>query len=197
MSADVSDTGAAGSKRVVRAQARATRRSLPPEQRDGLSRAAIAHVLAMPEVVSAGAILVYASLPDEVDTATLVSALTASGRVVAVPRVCGDREMTLHPISSLDELSPGVCDIPEPSGDLEALPPEAFDVVVVPGIAFDRACRRIGFGGGFYDTLIPRLRAGAFTVGLAFDEQIVDEVPCEEHDRPLDAVATPTALHRR
>ena len=197
MSATISDHGAAESKRHVRTEARAARRSLGLEERDRLSRAITARVLAMPEVAAAGMLLVYAALPEEVDTATLISVLADRGVVIAVPRVCGDREMTLHRIGSLDELVPGACDIPEPTGDTEAMPPEAFDVVVVPGVAFDRGCRRVGFGGGFYDTLLPRLRLGAFTIGLAFDEQLVDEVPCEEHDRPLDAVVTPTALHRR
>jgi len=151
----------------------------------------------MPEVAAARALLVYAALPEEVDTATLIGVLASRGVLIAVPRVCGPREMTLHRIDSLEGLRPGTCDIPEPDADTEAMPPETFDVVIVPGIAFDRECRRVGFGGGFYDTLLPRLRPDAFTVGLAFDEQLVDEVPCEEHDRPLDALVTPTTLHRR
>jgi 5-formyltetrahydrofolate cyclo-ligase len=184
-------------KADVRSAARDARKALAPEDRERLSRSAVARVLSMPEVAAARAVLVYASLPEEVDTSTLISSLAASRRVVAVPRVCGPREMTLHPIASLDELTPGACDIPEPDGTTAEMAPEEFDVVVVPGIAFDRTCRRIGFGGGFYDTLLPRLRPGAFTVGLAFDEQLVQEVPCEEHDSPLDAVVTPTTLHRR
>lgn len=184
-------------KAHVRAAARDARTALVPVDRERLSRSAAARVLAMPEMATAGAVLVYASLPEEVDTSSLVSTLAASGRIVAVPRVCGPREMTLHRIVSLDELAPGVCDIPEPDGTTAEMAPEQFDVVIVPGVAFDRACRRIGFGGGFYDTLLPRLRPGAFTIGLAFDEQMVEEVPCEEHDSPLDAVVTPTTLHRR
>lgn len=184
-------------KANVRIRAREAREALRPQDRERLSRSAAARVLAMPEVESAGAVLVYASLPQEVDTATLVSALAEAGRVVAVPRVCGPREMTLHRITSLDELEPGMCDIREPRSDTEAIPPETFDVVIVPGVAFDRSCQRIGFGGGFYDTLLPRLRAGAFTVGLAFDEQLIDEIPCEDHDLPLDALVTPTSLYRR
>lgn len=184
-------------KAQVRAHARAARRAIGPDDRDRLSRSVAARVLAMPEMAGAGTVLVYASLPEEVDTSTLVSALVESGRVVAVPRVCGPREMTLHRIASLEELRPGTCAVPEPDGSSEQMAPADFDVVIVPGIAFDAACGRIGFGRGYYDTLLPRLRPGAFAVGLAFDEQMVHEVPCEEHDRPLDAVVTPTALHRR
>lgn len=170
---------------------------MAPEGRERLSRSAAARVLAMPEVASAGAVLVYASLPEEVGTATLIAALIAAGRVVAVPRVCGPREMTLHRITSLDELVPGTCEIPEPDSGSDPLPPETFDVVIVPGVAFDRSCRRIGFGGGYYDALLPRLRRGAFTIGLAFDEQLFDDIPCEDHDLPLDALVTPMSLHRR
>jgi 5-formyltetrahydrofolate cyclo-ligase len=184
-------------KADVRARARAARLAVAPEDRARLSRSAAARVLAMPEVTTAASILVYAALPEEVDTAALVSALAESDRVVALPRVCGPREMTLHRVTSFGELAPGTCDIPEPDGESEALPPEMFDVVIVPGVAFDRSCQRIGFGGGFYDTLLPRLRPDAFTLGLAFDEQLVEEIPCEDHDRPLDAVVTPTALYRR
>ena len=191
------EPGGDASKRHVREQARAARRSLLPQERDRLSRSVAARVLAMPEVAAAQALLVYAALPEEVDTATLIGVLAGRGVLIAVPRVCGPRELTLHRIDSLEGLRPGTCDIPEPDADTEAMSPDAFDVVIVPGVAFDRTCRRIGFGGGFYDTLLPRLRPDAFTVGLAFDEQLVDEVPCEEHDRPLDALVTPTTLHRR
>jgi len=64
----------------------------------------------------------------------------------------------------------------------------------VPGVAFDASCRRLGRGRGHYDATLARLRHGTARVGLAFDEQVVDRVPAEPHDVPLDMVVTGSRL---
>ena len=76
------------------------------------------------------------------------------------------------------------------------LPPELLDAVVVPGSVFDCIGRRCGYGGGFYDTYLPRTRPGTPWVGLAFEAQIVGELPCEPHDLPMTAVVTEARIIR-
>lgn len=72
--------------------------------------------------------------------------------------------------------------------------PESIDLVLVPGIAFDKHGNRLGQGGGFYDRFLPHLSAESMTIGIAFDEQIVDEVPREATDCRVDYIVTPTRI---
>jgi 5-formyltetrahydrofolate cyclo-ligase len=94
------------------------------------------------------------------------------------------------------DLVPGAWGIPEPREGLEEVPAERMDVVVVPGAAFDAAGRRCGYGGGFYDAYLPLTRAGVPWVALAFEAQLVDELPCEPHDLAVGAIVTETRLIR-
>jgi 5-formyltetrahydrofolate cyclo-ligase len=106
--------------------------------------------------------------------------------------VCGPGALTLHWCDDADALAPGYCGIAEPSPESPEAAPDEFELVLVPGTAFDEACDRIGMGGGFYDRLLPLLAPGSLAIGLAFDEQIVPEVPTEAHDVQLGAVVTPS-----
>jgi 5-formyltetrahydrofolate cyclo-ligase len=94
------------------------------------------------------------------------------------------------------DLVPGAWGIPEPRDGLAEVLPEQIDAVVVPGSAFDAAGRRCGYGGGFYDTYLPRTRPGIPWIALAFEAQLVDELPCEPHDLSVGAVVTETRLIR-
>jgi 5-formyltetrahydrofolate cyclo-ligase len=94
----------------------------------------------------------------------------------------------------LHELSPGYRGIPEPRPDLPAVRP---DVVLVPLVAADRNGHRLGQGGGHYDRTLAALRAQGpvLAIGLAWDMQIMPDIPASPWDQPLDAIATPTAFH--
>jgi 5-formyltetrahydrofolate cyclo-ligase len=104
--------------------------------------------------------------------------------------------MSLHWAAD-EQLRPGYCGILEPAETAETASIEDVEMVLVPGVAYDGSCRRLGMGGGFYDRLLPNLPAGSITVGLAFDEQVVSEIPCEPHDVALAIVVTPTRTLRR
>jgi 5-formyltetrahydrofolate cyclo-ligase len=143
------------------------------------------------------AALAYAALPDEVDVSPLVGRLRASGVRIAYPRACGAGEMTLHWVDDEAALTPGYCGILEPPVGAARAAPDEFDLVLVPGVAFDESCCRLGRGGGFYDRLLPQVGPGALVVGIAFDEQVVGAVPREPHDALVDVVVTPTRVLRR
>lgn len=177
----------------VRSQARAARSALSAEQREAASMAVAERLLAMDEVAAVRAVLAYAATMEELDPAAAVEALRARGARIAYPRVCGPGEMSVH-WAEPGELAPGYCGLLEPSAEAaEALASE-IDLVLVPGVAFDEQCHRLGMGGGFYDRFLAALHPGALVIGLAFDEQIVERVPREEHDMRLDAVVTPTQV---
>ena len=80
--------------------------------------------------------------------------------------------------------------IPNTEG-LRVIEPTQLDIVLIPAIAFDRECRRLGQGGGYYDRYLPGLRPDCLTLGIAFDEQIIDHLVHEEHDLPVRQVVTP------
>lgn len=184
-------------KAALRAEVRAARAAVPPEARDAASRTVADRALGLPEVAAARAVLAYAALPEEIDPAPLVASLRAAGARVALPRVCEPGVMSLHWVDAGADLEPGAMGIREPDASCAWARPEDFDLVIVPGVAFDASCARLGFGGGFYDALLPIIPSRAATIALAFDEQLVDEVPCEEHDARVDAVVTPSGVHRR
>jgi 5-formyltetrahydrofolate cyclo-ligase len=190
--AETSDT-----KRDLRARVRAERAAVPADSAREAAETVSRRALALPEVAAARAVLAYAALPEELDPAPLVGALRALGARIALPRVCGPGTLALHWVGDAEPLEPGHAGILEPAASCDWAAPLDFDLVLVPGVAFDSSCARLGFGGGFYDALLPSLPPDVATVGLAYDEQIVEQVPSEAHDERVSVVVTPSGVHRR
>jgi len=136
-------------------------------------------------------VLFFAPLPEEVDVWPLLPEALAAGKLAALPGFDPDTGAYV-PCRILDDssgLQAGRFGIREPKQPRERADLKAADLVLVPGVAFDRAGHRLGRGKGYYDRM---LRAVAGTkCGVAFDEQIVDEVPTEAHDLRLDCLLTP------
>jgi len=132
----------------------------------------------------------------EWDSRGLARDVIASGRRLVLPRVDRDaRELALHAIADLDaDVAPGYVGIPEPRAACASVAPAEVDFVLVPGVAFDAQGRRLGYGGGFYDRLLPRLRPDAVLVAGAFDEQVVGAVPAASHDARVPLIVTPTRV---
>jgi 5-formyltetrahydrofolate cyclo-ligase len=114
---------------------------------------------------------------------------------VHLPWVDGDQLQAARVVDLAKDLTPGWRGVREPVRR-EPVAVTILDVVVAPSVGFDRAGRRLGYGGGHFDRLLARLRPGAVVVGVAFDEQMVDKVPTEAHDRTVDLVVTPTTVTR-
>jgi len=188
---------AAEDKRRLRERARAARQGLPLAEREALSRAACDRVVELAAVASlpAGAVVLgYAASPEELDPAVALARLSARGVRVAYPRVSGPDALTLHACGP-EELEPGPFGIRQPCESSATVDRDGISLVIVPGIAFDLRGHRIGYGGGYYDRLLPALRL-ATSVGVAFDGQIVGEVPAQEHDARVQWVVTPTRTVR-
>ncbi len=90
------------------------------------------------------------------------------------------------------EIVPGYCGIPEPTLSCAVVLPQDIDWVLVPGVAFDTAGRRLGYGGGFYDRLLPLFPSRTARVAGAFDLQLVERVPAAPHDLAIDTIVTET-----
>ncbi len=175
------------SKARLRQTARATRDALPGDQRRESQRAIALAVLALPEVERAQVVFVYASYGSEVGTLGLIQRLIERGKTVLVPRIAPRGAMLPTPITSNQALQPDERGIPTPpAGEAYTDTP---DVVLLPGLAFTLAGDRLGQGGGYYDRYLAE-HATVPTAGLAFEAQIVDALPLEPHDRPVDYVIT-------
>lgn len=174
-------------KAEERLRARALRKAIPPERRAKKEAAIRASVLALPEVERASVVGVYVGVASEVGTLPLIQGLLARGQRVAIPVVTPPETMRLAALASPEDLAPGAHGIPEPR-EPRALVPDV-GVLLVPGLLFTRDGHRLGNGGGYFDRVL-RAMPHAFRVGLAFDEQLVGELPLEEHDEVMDVVVT-------
>ncbi|HEX9375353.1 MAG TPA: 5-formyltetrahydrofolate cyclo-ligase [Actinomycetota bacterium] len=180
-------------KRALRREARALRDGLSPGERERMSDEVTRNVLALPAVENATTVVAFSSFGSEVDTRPIIERLERDGRRVALPRVEG-RIIVAVAYRSGDVVKPSSFGALEPAGG-EKVAPEEIDVVIVPGLAFDRSGHRVGYGRGFYDRFLGALRPDALTVGICFSLQLVDEVPHGRGDRPVDLVVTEHGLN--
>lgn len=155
-----------------------------------LSDAACARILSLPGYPGARVVLAYHPVGGEVDTLKMIERMRSDGKTVCLPAITGKGVMEAR---RMDCLVPGPFGIPCPEGPVVA--PEEIDLIVVPGLAFDKTCHRLGQGGGYYDRYLPKCRGIA--VGLAYEYQIVDRLPLEAHDAQMDFVATEATLYIR
>jgi 5-formyltetrahydrofolate cyclo-ligase len=185
------------SKDALRRKALAARDALSAAERARLSAAICARAATLPELAEASTLMLFASFRTEIDTDPLIAWALGAGKVVCLPRILGPRRMAAYRICDPGaELQPGTWDIPEPCDSCELVDPQDVDAVVVPGAAFDEEGNRCGYGGGFYDTYLPLVRASVPRVALAFDAQVVDGLPCEQHDLPVTAIVTESRVIR-
>lgn len=137
----------------------------------------------------AASIALYAPIRNEIDTRRIFDGACHAGKRVLYPRVCNE-EMQFHEVTHTDNLQQGTFGILEPCNTGEALPPDAADLIVVPGVAFDLSGHRVGFGKGYYDRFLATLRRPATLVGLCHDFQLLERVPSEGHDIRMQYIVT-------
>lgn len=148
-------------------------------------------VLAMDEYRAAKTVFCYYSLPMEVQTGGLIREMLRQGKEVYLPVTGKDRSMKAVRLRKADAVHRGAFKVMEPDGD-EEIDPAGLDLILTPGLAFDRAGGRIGYGAGCFDRFLPRCRG--LIVGLALDMQLVDEVPMEVHDVYMHRIITQSGV---
>lgn len=191
-----SDEGLDRAKTVVRLRARAARRTVLPEMRIAHAYAMAERMLQLPEITRASAVMLYGASPEEADPGVLEDALRDLGKRIAYPRVAGGHELTIHWVDTHEVLEEGPYGLLQPAEDTPAAERHDLSAIVVPGVAFDLEGNRLGFGGGYYDRLLGGGHPRPPAIGLAYDEQVFDEVPHEDRDQPVDALVTPTRTLR-
>ena len=178
--------------------------SIPASAQRAHSQMACNHASAWPTLAQARCVMVFVPLPSELDITPLLEKMLAQNVRVCLPRTDWEHK-TIVPIeiSNLSsDLVPGRHGLSEPCSTRDPIPLDAIQVVVVPGLGFDRQGGRLCRGGGFYDRFLAALaghaqRTGTHrprTISLCFAEQIVPSVPMEEHDARVSCLATPDGL---
>ncbi|MEU3731111.1 5-formyltetrahydrofolate cyclo-ligase [Streptomyces sp. NPDC033538] len=191
-------------KRTLRREILAARNRLTADDVHKAADALAGQALAMPQVARAHAVAAYVSVGAEPGTLALLDALRARGVRVLLPALLPDNDLDWGEYAGEDSLARvrhgGRMTLSEPAG--ERLGPDAVtdaDVVLLPGLAVDGRGTRLGRGGGSYDRVLARLeRAGArpALLVLLYGSEVVTHVPGEPHDRPVDAVVTPSGVRR-
>ena len=138
----------------------------------------------------------YVDVRSEVRTRHYLPTALTQGKKIVVP-YCVDGELELFHLQSMEELAVGMYKILEPKAELRGLAekrvgPDELDLVIVPGVAFDRDGGRLGHGFGYYDKLLQHARPGAPLVALAFECQLFPRIPMQDHDIFMDKIITET-----
>lgn len=140
----------------------------------------------LPEFKQAQNILFYVNLPQEVATLEILEKFIHEKNII-LPRMEGNK-LILHHVKNLQHLKKGNLKILEPITTLAVVDPSTVELAFIPGLAFDQEKNRLGYGKGFYDQLLPALKC--LQIGLAYECQIVEDIPREAHDHPLNMIIT-------
>ncbi len=185
-------------KKIIRDQAHANRNA--QERKEELSQAICAKFVALPAYASAKTVMYYIDVRSEVRTRQDLPNALASGKKIIVPWCNEKGELEMFHLENMDELSVGMYKILEPKPELRHLPAKQvgatdLDLIMVPGVAFDRTGARMGHGKGYYDKLLQHARLDAPLVALAFECQLFPEIPTAGHDIFMDAIITESAVY--
>jgi len=176
-------------KRKLRQVMLARRRTLSAEERRVSGHLIQQAFVALPEFVKARVVALYSAIDGEVETAEVLEAALKARKTVIFPAVCGDH-LRFVKVSDPVEMAKGAFGIPEPCLSGEAYLPGSADLIVIPGVAFDRTGKRLGFGKGYYDRALHHLEGGGKLVGFCYDFQLVDQIVSEPHDVAVDIIIT-------
>jgi 5-formyltetrahydrofolate cyclo-ligase len=184
-------------KQSIRLQLRDRIKSIPHEDLHRKSIAACEKLCETEEFARASVVMLFLSLPDEVDTSHAILRVFQQDKTVVTPSILWhQRHLIPVTMSSLEcELVHDRHGLRHPA-DGQPVPADQIDLVVVPGLGFDRQGNRLGRGGGFYDRFLGRDDFQGVSCGLAFEEQVIDEIPVSEHDISLDLLVTDRQVRR-
>ncbi|MEI7815795.1 MAG: 5-formyltetrahydrofolate cyclo-ligase [Desulfuromonadales bacterium] len=183
-------------KRSLRSQLLAQRRTLSHDIWRESSSMAQLNLLSLDEFVRAESIALYATAHNETDTGLILATAFKAGKRVLYPAVCG-HQMVFRYVERIDELKQGAFGLLEPCSSGIGHQADEADLIVVPGVAFDRSGHRIGYGKGFYDRFLQHPGRKAHLVGLCHDFQLIEGgILADSHDIPMDIIVTDLRIVR-
>ncbi len=179
-------------KDAIRKQILGIRNKLDDNEVNSLSENIFLNLRKNSFLDSSSHVMVYLDFKHEVKTDAIINYCLEQNKKVYIP-ICipETHEVSISRLASLEELQSGHFGIREPMlQHIRLADSSLIDLVLVPGVAFDKAGNRAGFGAGYYDRFMKRLQPGAVKAALAFSFQIVDFVPSDEYDIPVDYIVT-------
>lgn len=183
-------------KSQLRKQYLEYRNNMDKQELPGWSRCIAEKLNGLQAVIEAENIMCFVSFGSEVDTHGLIKEWILQGKNVSVPRIgkfpAGDSVMHAVKIKDFSDLkTKGSYGIMEPELKIDSIvAPAELDVIIVPGSAFDIQRNRMGYGGGFYDRYLVRTSCNCKKIGVCYDFQLLEQIPHEAYDIPVDLVVT-------
>jgi len=177
----------------LRSDLRQRRKAVSTNEQDTAAQALVNSVITLPNWTAARKVALYLAADGEISTCALVKLTRGLTKSIFLPRIT-DNDLGFAPWYKDAALSPNRYNIPEPMKDEVLCPASQLDIIFLPTVGWDRRGGRLGMGGGFYDRTLTDI-TGPLLVGLAYENQRVDDIPIERWDIPLDYVATDTALY--
>lgn len=175
-------------KRDLRQKLLQRQAALTPEYKREASARIFAHLLAMEDFQNASRVFLYVGTAQEVDTRPMLEAMLQMGKRVFVPKTITLGQMEACAMGDLSELTPGRHGILEPADAKRAASPDSLDLILVPCLGFNQRGYRLGYGGGFYDRYLPRVKGKRIL--LAFEQMREEDLPVEDFDVPCEGILT-------
>lgn len=183
------------SKNEARERVKKIRNSLSEKQAEMMNRRIAESVITMDEFQRTETVYIYKSINNEVDTDSIITTALNARKTVALPRV-NDGNMNFYGIASIEDLFFGYMGILEPTDNPYNIVNTDEGIAIVPGLAFDTQCHRVGYGGGFYDSFLSK-HPGLIKIGIAYSSQMFDDIETDENDVPMDMVITDKGVYYR
>ncbi len=180
-------------KSIIRKEILQKRKSLGASEVDEKSSQIVTRLISLGLLDRPQVVMCYMDFRNEVRTESLIEYLLSKEKVVILPKVNPEtNELDLFQIEGFKDMDISKFGILEPADHLPAALPSDIDLILAPGVAFDLKGYRMGYGAGFYDKLLPQTRPDCAVIGLAFDLQILESLPVEAHDQPMNSILTET-----
>lgn len=181
-------------KKSLRSEALRARDAISAQRRHELDNHILNHLAALDLYIQSNRVLLYASYRSEVGTESMIEHALSEGKEVVLPKVDEVNAcLTKHIITGMHDVCTGYRGIPEPIAG-KCIKVEDVDIIIMPGVAFDPFGGRVGYGGGYYDKLLPRIKGAKPIIALAYEEQIFHDLPKETHDMDMDIIITPERI---
>lgn len=152
-------------------------------------------LISHPKLVSSEHIMIYMSMPVEVDTSRLIKHLISQKKNIYIPVIIND-QIEISSISDTSALIPNKFGIPEPlKKEINIVSPQILEVVILPGICFTQDGIRLGHGGGYFDRFLKKLHADIWSIGLCYGTHLEDDIPHNESDVKVNEVITENSFN--
>jgi len=180
-------------KRVLRKNMISRRQAFTGSKKAEANRKIYDNILSLQAFEKAGHIHAYVSTPSEADTYGIMEYILhlSSQKHLFLPRVTGEGTMEFFEVTDLNrDLKVGYKGITEPVAPIERASNQSPEIILVPGVAFDKNFNRMGYGKGFYDRYLALRGQKSLKVGVCYSFQLLQEIPCEENDVKMDIIVT-------